>query len=109
VTTLDLFLVLGSVGTCFRTIITFVCYRHESSAYNTFCFIFVSLSFEARKFFWSSLLNLHIVFGIILLENRKMYTCPCTLGKYKHKFVENHKTALEYTKQTSKSRHKHSR
>jgi hypothetical protein len=41
--------VLGSVDLCFQITIAFVCYRHESFAYNIFCFISVSPSFERRK------------------------------------------------------------
>jgi hypothetical protein len=73
--------VLLGTDMCFQIITTFVCYRRESFLFNTFLFIFLCSGFEPRKCFWSSLLNLRFVFGILLVKNIKMYTYPLTIGK----------------------------
>lgn len=88
----DLFLVLDTVGMCSQIITSFVCHGHERSTYNTFCFIFIFATLEARKFFSRWLLNLHFLFGIFLVRNIKMYAYCCAVTKHKHKFTENCKS-----------------
>jgi hypothetical protein len=94
-TTLHLFLLLCSFVTCFQIITAFVSYRHESFPYNTFCFVFISPGFEARKFCLNFALKFALSLSHVIGKKKKtkMCTYSSSSAKYKHWFADKYKIA----------------
>jgi hypothetical protein len=101
-TTMDLFLMLGPVDTCFRITTSFVFHRHETFEYSTFCFILISASFEGRKFCFKTLLHLNVCLTHSRSKTEKKKYIYLSFYIQKTQIYQKHKTDLTFTK----NRHK---